>query len=165
MSVLWTYFWPAFAAGLLAGVLVGIIGFRRGRKRAPALALGLAASLALAALWHGPLGAADRLTAPIEPGIRNALAYYEMGHVSARLQRGPLTRRVILSGRADDFQRSELARLIGQVPGVSSASWSQGRGVPLMAEAGAVSFLGFLLGLLLAYLIELRRRHNAQWNW
>jgi hypothetical protein len=27
------------------------------------------------------------------------------------------------------------------------------------------SLLGFLLGLLLAYLVELRRRYNAQWNW
>jgi hypothetical protein len=25
--------------------------------------------------------------------------------------------------------------------------------------------LGFLFGLLLAYLIELRRRYNAQWTW
>jgi hypothetical protein len=25
--------------------------------------------------------------------------------------------------------------------------------------------VGFLFGLLVAYLIELRRRYNAQWNW
>jgi hypothetical protein len=28
-----------------------------------------------------------------------------------------------------------------------------------------VAVLGFLFGLLVAYLVELRRRYNAQWNW
>ena len=28
-----------------------------------------------------------------------------------------------------------------------------------------IAVLGFLFGLLLAYLIELHRRYNAQWNW
>ena len=28
-----------------------------------------------------------------------------------------------------------------------------------------IALLGFLFGLLLAYLGELHRRHNAQWNW
>jgi hypothetical protein len=37
--------------------------------------------------------------------------------------------------------------------------------VPLIAEGAAVAVLGFLLGLLLAYLVELRRRYNAQYNW
>jgi hypothetical protein len=81
------------------------------------------------------------------------------------LHHDPLTRRVELSGPADDFQRSELARLMDEIPGVSGATWSSGRGIPLIAEGLAVTLLGFLLGLLLAYLVELRRRHNAQWNW
>jgi hypothetical protein len=74
---------------------------------------------------------------------------------------------VLLSGPADDFQRSELVRIIGEVPGVSTATWSanDGAGIPLIVEGAVVAILGFLLGLLLAYLVELRRRHNAQWNW
>ena len=28
-----------------------------------------------------------------------------------------------------------------------------------------LALLGFLLGWMLAYFIELRRRHNAQWSW
>ena len=36
---------------------------------------------------------------------------------------------------------------------------------PLIVEAAAVALLGFLFGLLLAYLVELRRRYNAQWTW
>jgi hypothetical protein len=72
----------------------------------------------------------------------------------------------MLSGPADDFQSSELVRIIGSIPGVSSARWSStGGGIPLIVEGAAVSLLGFLLGLLLAYLVELRRRYNAQWNW
>jgi hypothetical protein len=88
-----------------------------------------------------------------------------MNQISAHLHHDPLTRRIDLSGPADDFQRSEIARLLSQIPGVSSARWSDRGGVPLIAEGAGISLLGFLLGLLLAYLVELRRRHNAQWNW
>jgi hypothetical protein len=126
----------------------------------------MVAGIALAALWHGPLGGADRLAAQIERDAQGALKYYEMPQVTAHLHHGPLTRRIMLSGHnLDDFQRSELARLLGQIPGVSSATWSDRGGVPLILEGAAVSVLGFLFGLLLAYLAELRRRHNAQWNW
>ena len=52
------------------------------------------------------------------------------------------------------------------MPGVESASWtSNNGGLPLIAEGMGVAILGFLLGLLVAYLVELRRRYNAQWNW
>ena len=166
MNALWSYFWPAFAAGLLAGGVAGTIAFRRTNKRAAAFASGLAVSIALAALWHGPLGGANRLEARVERGIHNTLVYYEITEVTGHLHHGPLTRRVMLSGPADDFQRSELVRYMDQLPGVSSATWSSdGGGVPLIAEGCAVSVLGFLLGLLLAYLRDLRRRYNAQWNW
>lgn len=37
--------------------------------------------------------------------------------------------------------------------------------IPLLAEAELVSLVGFGLGLLLAYLVELRRRANAEWRW
>jgi hypothetical protein len=166
MNALWSYFWPAFAAGLVVGALAGTVVFRRRPLRAVALTAGLVISLGLAALWHGPLGGADRFSTRIERGIRGALVYYEMTQVTAHLHRDPLTRRVLLAGPADDFQRSELVRLIDQIPGVREARWSSGGGgLPLIAEGGSVALLGFLLGLLLAYLIELRRRYNAQWTW
>ena len=162
MSTLFPYLWPAFAGGLVAG----LIGFRRGRIRWAVIAAGAAAGIGLAALWHGPLGGADRLSAQIERDTQGALKYYEMPQVTAHLHHDPLSRRIMLSGpNLDDFQRSELARLLGQIPGVSSATWSNQGGTPLMLEGAAMSVLGFLFGLLLAYLAELRRRHNAQWNW
>ena len=72
----------------------------------------------------------------------------------------------MLQGEADDFQKSELVRLVDQVPGVAGTTWSgDGGGMPLIVQGLAVSVLGFLFGLLLAYLVELRRRYNAQWNW
>jgi hypothetical protein len=165
MNAFWSYFWPVFGFGLLCGVIAGAIGFRPRRRRGILLLIGLAASLAGAAAWHGPLGAADRFAAEVERGIQKTLVFYGIPQVSGHLHRGPLTRRVLLSGPADDFQRSELIRLIDQVPGVASASWSAGSGVPLIVQAGIAAFLGFLLGLLLAYLVELRRRYNAQWDW
>ena len=166
MSLLWSYFWPAFAAGLVTGLIAGVFAFRRRSRRNAALAIGVLISIAAAALWHGPLGAADRFTNAVERQAREALTYYEMPKVSAHLHRAPVTRRLILSGPADDFQTSELARLFSQLPGVSSAQWSESpAGLPLILEGVAAAMVGFLFGLLLAYLFELRRRYNAQWNW
>lgn len=166
MNALWTYFWPALDAGLVVGLFAGLIAFRRRRRRNAALAIGLLASIALAVVWHGPLGAADRFAAQVERTVRQVINYNYIPEVSGHLHRGPLTRRIMLSGPADDFQRSELVGIIDLVPGVESASWSSdGGGLPLIVEGAAVAVLGFLLGLLVAYLIELRRRYNAQWNW
>jgi hypothetical protein len=166
VSALWTYSWPVLAVATVFGVIAGTIGFRRPQKRTVALAIGVAAAIAAAALWHGPLGAADQFSARIERGARQALDYYEMTKVTARLQRAPLSRRLILTGPADDFQHSELVRLLGQLPGVNSVSWSNSRaGLPLIAESALLAIVGFLLGLGLAYLYELHRRYNAQWKW
>lgn len=37
--------------------------------------------------------------------------------------------------------------------------------IPLIVEACAMSLVGFSFGLLVAYLVELRRRANAEWRW
>ncbi len=165
MSVLWSYFWPCFAIGLLAGGLTGTIAFRRRSKRNLAISLGLGAALALTAVWHGPLGAADRFSTRVEHDARAVLDHYEMTRVAAHLHRSPLSRRLILAGPADDFQTTELVRLMSGLPGVSSAEWTDDTGVPLLAEAVGAAVTGFIFGLVLAYLNELRRHHNAQWNW
>jgi len=166
MNPLWSYFWPLFTAGLVLGAIAGLVGFRRKGKTAAPLAIGAAAALTAAALWHGPLGAADRLTTRVERNARQVLDYYEMSKVSAQLHRDPLTRTLVLSGPADDFQTSELVRVMSQLPGVGNARWTDKPGrPPLIAEAGTIAMLGFLFGLLLAYLVELRRRYNAQWTW
>ncbi len=166
MNTLWAYAWPLLGEGMLIGAVTGLIAFRRGRKRSRILAAGVALVLALAALWHGPLGAAQRLTTTVERDAKATLVYYEMTKVSAHLHRGPLTRHLVLSGPADDFQHTELVRTMDTLPGVASSGWTDEAGwPPLIVEAGAAALLGFLFGLLLAYLVELHRRYNAQWNW
>jgi hypothetical protein len=166
VNPLWDYFWPCFAAGLLVGGPTGLVAFRRRSRRNAALIVGMAATLALAALWHGPVGGARHFEGKVQYAIQKNLIYYEMTRVSAHLHHGPLTREVVLSGPADDFQRGELVALMDELPGVSSATWSSSEaGMPLILEGLAVSVVGFLFGLLLAYLFELRRRHNAQWTW
>lgn len=163
MNPLLDYFWPVFALGLVLGGLGGLFWFRRERRLVAAAAALLA--LGGTALWHGPLGAADRFTGKVEDIARFVLVDWEMGQVQSGLFRDPLTRRLHLSGPADDFQRTELVRMMSSVPGVSRATWTRSAGVPLIAEAALVSLAGFLIGLLLAYVIELRRRYNAQWKW
>ncbi len=37
--------------------------------------------------------------------------------------------------------------------------------MPLLVEALAVALAGFIAGLVLAYLLELRRRSNSEWRW
>ena len=189
MNTLLNFFGPILAAGLIIGIVAGAIGFRRVlplqkdklappppvpqeyyRKRTISLVAGAAVALVAAPIWTGPLGAADRFIGTVEREAREALDYYEMPKVTAHLHRAPLTRRLILAKPADltltDFQTSELERLFSQVPGVSSAHWtSSPAGLPIVLEGAAASLLGFLFGLLLAYLVELRRRYNAQWNW
>ena len=164
MNALWSYFWPVFAAGLVIGAIAGTIAFRR--RRNLTLIAGAFIAIGAAALWHGPLGAADRFSTRVERGAGQALSYYEMTKVTAKLHRNPLSRQLTLAGPADDFQRSELVRVLDQLPGVSSVSWSPGRGgLPLIAEAALLAVVGFLVGLVFAYLVELRRRYNAQWKW
>jgi hypothetical protein len=185
MNALWSYFWPVFAVGLVVGAIAGTLAYRKPRpqpkedpivtrKALPgsrrrlvsALVAGCAICIAAALLWHGPLGAADRYSSQVERIARQVLVNYEApAGVAARVHHGPLTRQLILSGPGDDFQRGETARLLGQIPGVSDAVWVPTSGIPLIVEGVAVALLGFLFGLLLAYLVELRRRYNMQWNW
>ncbi|MES2326155.1 MAG: hypothetical protein V4499_02335 [Pseudomonadota bacterium] len=185
MIVLWTYLWPCFGAGLLCGVLAGIFAFRAprvrvkaaqeeiaaalatwNRRRTRALVAGALATCIAVTLWHGPLGAADRLAVELERSAREMLVAKDApAGITARIHHGPLTRQLILSGPADEFQRAEAARLLSEIPGVSDADWNKSAGIPLIVEGIATGLVGFLIGLVLAYLVELRRRHNSQWTW
>ena len=163
MSPLWAYFWPPVTLGLVLGVGFGTAWFRR--KRMFLVLPGMVLALAAAATWHGPLGAANRFTIAVEKASRESLVSWEMAQILGRLHRDPLSRRLLLSGPADDFQRSELVRILGTVPGVSRATWNRSGGTPLIVEAMLMAALAFVVGLVLAYVAELRRRYNAQWKW
>jgi hypothetical protein len=154
VNPLWAYFWPSFVAGIIVGVIALTLVFRRrptGWRKWLILdgAVGIAALCSL--LWSGPLGGARRFIDSVEPLC---------------LAPAPLTRQLILEGPADDFQTSELVRLMSQLPGVSDATWKGGNGaLPIILEGALVAIAGLLVGALLAYLAELHRRHNAQWSW
>jgi hypothetical protein len=183
--LLWDLYWPALAVALVIGVIAGMVAFgparfrsaeeqadssRWRRVRKLALLIGIVAVLASMALWHGPAGAAGRFVNAVESVARSTLDYYEMGRVEAGLERNPLGRTMLLSGTADDFQRSELVRILGEIPGVGAVEWrDSGQGssfpLPLIVEVELWSLAAFGLGVLLSYLIELRRRARAEWRW
>ena len=84
---------------------------------------GLAVVIGFTALWHGPLGAGERLARQVESDARRQLDHDEMFQVQAHLQRDPLSRRLVLRGPADDFQRGELVRRLDELPGVLEVRW------------------------------------------
>lgn len=131
-------------------------------NRYRALAIGVAATLAASFLWHGPGGAGERFAGPIDRTMRATLDHYEMRPVAARMQRDPLTRRLLLDGPADAFQRAEIARIALEVPGLGSAHWSgprnPPRALPLLAEVMLMALAAFAIGVVLAYIAALRRR-------
>jgi len=166
VNPLWTYLWPLLAIGLVCGAVAGRFAFRRNGRLVQSGAIGIAVAAVGTFLWHSPLGAATAFQQQTDRFIRINLDGWEMPQIEGKLHQGPLSRRAILTGTADDFQRRELVRIIGDVPGVSTASWSdRGPGVPLLIEGFGGALLGFLFGWFLAYLAALHRRHNAQWSW
>ena len=169
MNPLVAYFWPSFAAGIVIGAVLLTVIFRRrptGWRKWLLVDAGIVAAVLCSLLWSGPLGGGRRFIDSVEPLARKALDYYEMTQIKARLGHAPLTRELILEGTADDFQRSELVRLMSQLPGVSRATWQGGHGAwPIILEGAIAALAGLLLGALLAYLFERHRRHNAQWSW
>jgi hypothetical protein len=178
MNLLWDLYWPIVTVSVVIGAIAGRIGFRTSgknfdraasrKKRTVTLSAAAVAVLLIAWIWHGPVGTADRFATTVERQTRQVLVDFEMEGVQAVAVRGPLKRSLELSGPADDFQRSELVRILNDVPGVGEVHWSETRGgfiLPLIAEVELAALISFGLGLLLAYLLEFRRRYNAQWSW
>lgn len=131
-------------------------------NRTGALAIGVAATFATTFLWHGPGGAGERFAGTIDRTMRATLDHYEMSAVTARLQRDPLTRRLLLGGPADAFQRGEIARIALEVPGLATAHWpgprNPPRALPLLAEVALMALAAFAIGVVMAYIAALRRR-------
>lgn len=169
MNPLLDYLWPCLIIGAAVGIAAGLAIWRRrpaGKRRALAFGAAGLAAIAGAMLWSGPLGAADRFITAVEVPIRAMLVHYEMTQVSAGLRRAPLRRQIVYRGPADEVQRTELVRMAEELPGVASATWNlKVRAIPIVAEGGAVALFGMLVGLLIAYLLDVRRRNNAEWRW
>jgi hypothetical protein len=91
--------------------------------RRQTLLIGAGLTLVVTELYHGPFGAADELEGRIESQARRVLDVNEMTQVQAQLADRPLRRTLVLSGPADDFQRSELIRVLSTLPGVGGVKW------------------------------------------
>ncbi|MCC5709538.1 hypothetical protein LH488_27930, partial [Klebsiella pneumoniae] len=103
MIALWGFYWPLLTGGMIIGLWTGWLAFRRRRPAArPMIVIGLAASIAGAALWHGPLGTGERMARTIETAARAELDRLEMGAVEGHLLRDPLRRTLVLIGPADE---------------------------------------------------------------
>ncbi|HEV2866292.1 MAG TPA: hypothetical protein VGX37_07235 [Allosphingosinicella sp.] len=91
--------------------------------------IGLAAALIAGWISHGPLGRGGAFVGQLEAQAREELRKAEVPGVQVRFNRDPLSRRAILSGPADDFQREGQGLLpgindrIGGIPGVSGIAW------------------------------------------
>lgn len=130
------------------------------------LLTGIAATLAAGALWHGPLGAGPRLAARMEARTQQLLVDWDMQQVRGTMAQAPMRREMVLAGPADDFQRSELKRLVALLPGVEAVSFDdepRENPLPLVVQAELAALVGFGIGLIIAYLGELRRR-SRQWD-
>ena len=168
MNLLWDLYWPVIVLATVAGVIAGAFGFRRKRRGRLALLAGITVTLLAAWVWHGPIGTGERFADTVERRTRQVLVDWEMAPVQAVVERAPLSRTLILSGPADDFQRSELVRILDYVPGVANVRWANSPTrftLPMVAEVELAALVSFGIGLVLAYLLELRRRSRAQWSW
>lgn len=130
------------------------------------LLAGIAATLAAGALWHGPLGAGTRLAVRMETRAQQFLNDWDVPELRAHAATSPLSRQIVFSGPADEFQRRELRRLGPLLPGVESVAFAgepSDPPLPLVVEGELIALIGFCVGLIIAYLGELRRR-SRQWD-
>ena len=188
MSVVWHIYWPLLVAALLAGIVVGRFAYRLPRlgtdpaddvksaamrqyrrKRNKTLGLGVAGLLAAVALWHGPLGGGDRFARLIETAVAAELEWLEMSAISGQLERSPLRRTLVLSGPANSFQQEGFFRALRPIRGLAALRWQDQRAsefvLPLLAEVTLLSLIAFALGLFFSFIVEIRRRVNAEWSW
>ncbi|QIK78976.1 hypothetical protein G7077_08775 [Sphingomonas piscis] len=187
MTVLWTVYWPVVLATLIVGILAGRVGFRQRKlsdelsaadvaaanlayrhQKRKMLGIGGAAALFLVAAWHWPLGGGSRFAGKVETAAADELKRVDTPEFTAKLGRTPLSRTLIVSGSANEFQKDGFVRLFRELPGVSRVRWNdQARGfdLPLFVEAALLSLAAFAVGLFFSWIVELRRRVNSYWNW
>ena len=91
--------------------------------------IGLAVALAAGWLHHGPYGGGQRFIDALEARATLRLRAAQLSGVTVRMQRDPLARIVVLSGRANEFQKNGLRDFPGinermrTIPGVAAIRW------------------------------------------
>lgn len=93
------------------------------------LLIGLSAALIAGWISHGPVGRGEAFAASLEAKANDEIRRAELPGVTARMQRDPIARVVVLTGTANDFQREGMGQLpgindrIGAIPGIASIRW------------------------------------------
>lgn len=133
--------------------------------------IGLLLTLAVAWIWHGPLGNGERLIDRLEGEARREVAKTGLPGLSVNLSRDPLARTATLSGPANALQREGLGSQRGisdytrDVEGISGVRWAdqpdaRRRVVPLLLETSGLAALAYLIGLGLGWFFWGRRRRE-----
>jgi hypothetical protein len=134
------------------------------------ISIGLAVALLAGWLHHGPYGGGRQFVDALEARAQLRLRAAQLPGVAVAMQRDPLARVVILTGRANDFQRNGLKDFPGidermrSIPGVSSIRWTRersGRYLPLLAEVMLLCALAFAVGLGLGRYLFTRRKRRS----
>jgi len=93
--------------------------------------IGLAAAIVVALVTYWPLGQGAAFADRLEAGARIMIARAEVPGVTVAMQREPLlTRKALLTGPANQFQREGMGSLPGinarvlAVPGMGSVEWT-----------------------------------------
>jgi hypothetical protein len=140
--------------------------------RAAKLLTGLAATLLMGWVWHGPLGHGEALVGALEAQARAAVAEEDLPGIAVTLDHDPLSRRATLSGPANDFQRNGMGSLPGLtgkvagVEGISAVRWADEpdasrAGLPLLAETLALVAAAFAVAVGLAWLLWGRPKRES----
>jgi hypothetical protein len=120
------------------------------------ITIGLAVALLAGWLYHGPYGGGAAFADALEERAQIRLRATQLPGVTVAMERDPLARVVVLSGRANEFQRKGLPGFPGidermrSIPGVAAMRWqgeTGGRWVPLILETLILCALAFAIGL------------------
>ena len=92
--------------------------------------IGLAVALAAGWISHGPLGRGAEFVDRMDADLQAVVAAARLPGVTARMEREPLARKAILSGKVDRFQREGMGSLPGidervlAIPGMGRIEWT-----------------------------------------
>jgi hypothetical protein len=132
--------------------------------------IGLVVAVLAGLIWYGPAGQGEKLASRIESDARNLVAQAELAGASVRLERAPLSRDLVLSGKANDLQREGLGSGLGVLdyaratPDVGQVRWDdepKAFSLPLLVETLGIAALAWLAGLLLGTLLFNRRQRYS----
>ncbi|MEA3016616.1 MAG: hypothetical protein QOI38_1338 [Sphingomonadales bacterium] len=136
------------------------------------LLIGLAAALLAGWLYYGPHGGGARFVDALQQraDLRLSVPDVRGVGVTARMQREPLARLAILSGRADTYQREGMGSFPGinerirTIPGMGGIRWQGEQGdrvLPLIAETLLLAAAAWLIGLGIGWLLFGRRKRQS----